>query len=132
MNSEDKNLDKNQIINIKKKINSLHIWLTRNTHPGLQWAAVNTYFSLRRTPPHLFLVKRPSQVDSLTRACQGQSPKLDTSPLTMRPVRARGLTPQAAKTKNVMKWSIIIVKNHPNQSVNKLPLCFIASSTKDV
>ena len=34
--------------------------------PGWQWAAVRTWRSEMRTPPHLFLVNRPSQVDSLT------------------------------------------------------------------
>lgn len=63
--------------------------------PGWQCAAVITYCRLINTPPHLFLVKRPSHVDSRTSTCQGNSPKLAPLPPTMRPVFINGLRPHS-------------------------------------
>ena len=69
------------------------------THPGWQWAAVITYLSVMRTPPHLFFVKSPSQVASRTKTCQGHSPKVAPLPPTILPDFTRGLIPQAMKSK---------------------------------
>lgn len=67
------------------------------THPGWQWAAVVTYLLVISTPPHLFLVKSPSHVDSLTSTCHGQEPNLEFLPPTIRPAFDRGRTPHTEK-----------------------------------
>mgnify|MGYP005985201083 CR=1 FL=1 len=66
-------------------------------NPGWQWAAVITYLLLINTPPHLFFVKRPSHVDSRTRTCQGNSPKVAPLPPTILPVLYKGLMPHSGK-----------------------------------
>lgn len=67
--------------------------------PGWQWAAVITYLLLISTPPHLFLVKRPNQVDSLTSTCQGNSPNVAPLPPTILPVFNNGLMPHTENMK---------------------------------
>ncbi|GBP64262.1 hypothetical protein EVAR_45310_1 [Eumeta japonica] len=47
--------------------------------------------------PHLFLVKSPSQVDSLMRVCQGHSPNFAFLPPTILPDFTRGRTPHTEK-----------------------------------
>lgn len=56
-----------------------------------------TYLSVIRTPPHLFLVKRPNQVASRTKTCHGHSPNVAALPPTILPDLTKGLMPHSAK-----------------------------------
>lgn len=56
-----------------------------------------TYLSVIRTPPHLFLVKRPNQVASRTKTCHGHSPNVAALPPTILPDLIKGLTPHSVK-----------------------------------
>lgn len=56
-----------------------------------------TYLSVIRTPPHLFLVKRPNQVASRTKTCHGHSPNVAALPPTILPDLTKGLTPHSVK-----------------------------------
>jgi len=61
-----------------------------------------------RTPPHLFLVNKPSNVDSLTRTCHGQSPNAVSRPPTMRPSRI-GRTPQSSLKSHAGVVVVVVV-----------------------
>lgn len=56
-----------------------------------------TYLSVIRTPPHLFLVKRPNQVASRTKTCHGHSPNVAALPPTILPDLTKGLMPHSVK-----------------------------------
>lgn len=61
-----------------------------------------TYLSVIRTPPHLFLVKRPNQVASRTKTCHGHSPKVAALPPTILPDLTKGLIPHSVKFRTVI------------------------------
>lgn len=64
------------------------------------------------TPPHLFLVKSPSHVASLTNTCHGHSPNVEPVPPTIRPLfLTKGRTPHAKSVHTKQNKSQINCEN---------------------